>query len=160
MRWEDSPARPGINFGGALGAPASPTLFRVCILRVPDGDPLPAYVDKNGKPASADEKGARANPKLQGSLAEELPPTIKLTMLTDRTTGIRASVHDVEFELVADALLEREPFVVFGVEDVGIGPRPILGSGHKLRQQPKGRTSLGRAGGRADVWDVRLRQRR
>jgi len=65
-----------------------------------DGDPLPAYVDRNGKPAAAGDKGARANPKLGGSLAQELPPGVKLTMLTDRTTGIRASVQDVEFELV------------------------------------------------------------
>jgi multidrug efflux pump len=65
-----------------------------------DGNPLPAYVDNHGKPVSADAKGARANRKLQGTLAQELPPGVKLTMLTDRTTGIRASVHDVEFELV------------------------------------------------------------
>jgi multidrug efflux pump len=35
-------------------------------------------------------------PKLQGSL----PPAIKVSILTDRTTTIRASVHDVQFELM------------------------------------------------------------
>jgi len=35
-------------------------------------------------------------PQLQASL----PPTIKVAILTDRTTTIRASVHDVEFELL------------------------------------------------------------
>jgi hypothetical protein len=30
-----------LNFGAALGVPDSPTMFRVCILRVPEGDPLP-----------------------------------------------------------------------------------------------------------------------
>jgi multidrug efflux pump len=66
-----------------------------------DGDPLPAYVDKKtGKPVVPDDPNAKANPKAQGSLSQDLPPEVKLTMLTDRTTGIRASVHDVEFELV------------------------------------------------------------
>jgi hypothetical protein len=41
VHWEDTPPRPGINFGAALGVPDSPTLFRVCILRVPEGDSLP-----------------------------------------------------------------------------------------------------------------------
>ncbi|MDQ5986097.1 MAG: Multidrug resistance protein MdtB [Syntrophus sp. SKADARSKE-3] len=35
-------------------------------------------------------------PKLQSSL----PPAIKVSILTDRTTTIRASVHDVQFELM------------------------------------------------------------
>ena len=43
----------------------------------------------------------------QGSLAEELPPEVKLTMLTDRTTGIRASVDDVEFELASFSICAR-----------------------------------------------------
>jgi multidrug efflux pump len=33
-------------------------------------------------------------------LTAGLPPQLKLTVLSDRTTGIRASVHDVEFELL------------------------------------------------------------
>jgi multidrug efflux pump len=47
-------------------------------------------LDKDGKPLA----------NAQGSLTQDLPAGVKLTMLTDRTTGIRASVHDVEFELV------------------------------------------------------------
>ncbi len=34
-----------------------------------------------------------------------LPPTVHVDVLTDRTTGIRASVHDVEFELVLAVIL-------------------------------------------------------
>ncbi|MGA0602009.1 multidrug efflux RND transporter permease subunit [Caulobacter sp. KR2-114] len=34
-----------------------------------------------------------------------LPAGIKVTVVTDRTTGIRASVHDVEFELLLSVLL-------------------------------------------------------
>jgi len=33
-------------------------------------------------------------------LAASLPPQLKMTVLADRTTGIRASVHDVEMELL------------------------------------------------------------
>src|ERR1041385_161033 len=46
---------------------------------------------------------------------------------------------EVEVVLLADAFLEGEPFVVFSIEDVRIGLRPILGSWDKLRQQPKSR---------------------
>jgi multidrug efflux pump len=38
--------------------------------------------------------------KLLPDLTAQLPPAVKVDVLTDRTTGIRASVHDVEFELV------------------------------------------------------------
>jgi hypothetical protein len=41
MRWEDTAPRKAINFGAAFGVPEDPTLFRVCILRVPEADPLP-----------------------------------------------------------------------------------------------------------------------
>ena len=34
------------------------------------------------------------------ALTAALPPTLKVTVLSDRTTGIRASVHDVEMELL------------------------------------------------------------
>jgi multidrug efflux pump len=40
-------------------------------------------------------------PRLTGSL----PPSVKVTVLTDRTVTIRASVHDVEFELLLTVLL-------------------------------------------------------
>ena len=40
-------------------------------------------------------------PELQAAL----PSGLKVTVLSDRTTGIRASVHDVEFELVLAVLL-------------------------------------------------------
>ena len=33
-------------------------------------------------------------------LAASLPPAVDVTVLTDRTTTIRASVHDVQFELM------------------------------------------------------------
>ncbi len=39
------------------------------------------------------------------SLTEALPAGIKVTILTDRTTGIRASVRDVEFELLVAVVL-------------------------------------------------------
>jgi multidrug efflux pump len=65
-----------------------------------DGKPLPAYVGKDGKPAAPSDAGAKPNPKVQGTLAQDLPADVDLALLTDRTTGIRASVHDVEFELV------------------------------------------------------------
>ncbi len=38
-------------------------------------------------------------------LAAALPPQLKMTVLSDRTTGIRASVHDVEIELLLAILL-------------------------------------------------------
>ncbi|MDA8162539.1 MAG: multidrug efflux RND transporter permease subunit [Desulfobacteraceae bacterium] len=40
-------------------------------------------------------------PKLQGTL----PPSVKVSVLTDRTTTIRASVNDVQFELLLAAFL-------------------------------------------------------
>jgi len=43
----------------------------------------------------------KALPDLTGGL----PAGIKVTVVTDRTTGIRASVHDVEFELLLSVLL-------------------------------------------------------
>ena len=39
MHWQDTPQWEGINFGSSFGVPNSPTLFRVCVLRVPDGEP-------------------------------------------------------------------------------------------------------------------------
>jgi multidrug efflux pump len=38
-------------------------------------------------------------------LAASLPPQLKMRVLSDRTTGIRASVHDVEIELLLAVLL-------------------------------------------------------
>src|SRR3954447_8531297 len=38
-------------------------------------------------------------------LEAALPPALKVTVLSDRTTGIRASVHDVEMELLLAVLL-------------------------------------------------------
>jgi multidrug efflux pump len=38
-------------------------------------------------------------------LTNSLPPSVKVTVLTDRTVTIRASVHDVEFELLLTVLL-------------------------------------------------------
>jgi multidrug efflux pump len=38
-------------------------------------------------------------------LTAALPPALKVTMLADRTTGIRASVHDVEMELLLAVVL-------------------------------------------------------
>src|SRR5437868_4944836 len=38
-------------------------------------------------------------------LTNSLPPSVKVAVLTDRTTTIRASVHDVEFELMLTVLL-------------------------------------------------------
>jgi multidrug efflux pump len=38
-------------------------------------------------------------------LTSSLPPSVKVTVLTDRTVTIRASVHDVEFELLLTVLL-------------------------------------------------------
>jgi multidrug efflux pump len=43
--------------------------------------------------------------KLLPDLKSQLPPDMRIDVLTDRTTGIRASVHDVEFELVLAVLL-------------------------------------------------------
>jgi hypothetical protein len=41
MRWEDTAPRQALNLGAAFGIPDDPTLFRVCILRVSEADPLP-----------------------------------------------------------------------------------------------------------------------
>ncbi len=41
MKWEDTAPGKAINFGVAYGVPDQPTLYRVCILRVPKADPLP-----------------------------------------------------------------------------------------------------------------------
>src|SRR5207342_2472812 len=38
-------------------------------------------------------------------LTASLPPALKVTVLSDRTTGIRASVHDVEMELLLAVVL-------------------------------------------------------
>ena len=38
-------------------------------------------------------------------LTASLPPSVKVTVLSDRTTGIRASVHDVELELLLAVIL-------------------------------------------------------
>jgi len=38
-------------------------------------------------------------------LSAAIPPTVKVTILTDRTVTIRASVHDVEFELMLTVVL-------------------------------------------------------
>jgi len=38
-------------------------------------------------------------------LKSSLPPTVEVTVLTDRTITIRASVHDVEFELLLTVVL-------------------------------------------------------
>ena len=43
--------------------------------------------------------------KLMPQLQSSLPPSIKVTILTDRTTTIRASVRDVEFELMLAVVL-------------------------------------------------------
>jgi multidrug efflux pump len=45
-------------------------------------------------------KNGTLDAKSVGGLAADIPPGVDLTLLTDRTTGIRASVQDVEFELV------------------------------------------------------------
>jgi len=43
--------------------------------------------------------------KLLPQLTSSLPPSVKVAVLTDRTTTIRASVHDVEFELLLTIVL-------------------------------------------------------
>ncbi|HKS22213.1 MAG TPA: efflux RND transporter permease subunit, partial [Thermoanaerobaculia bacterium] len=43
--------------------------------------------------------------KLLPQLTGSLPPSVKVAVLTDRTTTIRASVHDVEFELLLTIVL-------------------------------------------------------
>ena len=43
--------------------------------------------------------------KMLPDLEAQLPPNVRVDLLTDRTTGIRASVQDVEFELVLAVLL-------------------------------------------------------
>src|SRR5437868_285385 len=43
--------------------------------------------------------------QLLPQLTSSLPPSVKVTVLTDRTVTIRASVHDVEFELLLTVLL-------------------------------------------------------
>jgi len=43
--------------------------------------------------------------KLMPQLQSSLPPSIKVSILTDRTTTIRASVRDVEFELMLAVIL-------------------------------------------------------
>ncbi|WP_020470620.1 hypothetical protein [Zavarzinella formosa] len=42
MRWEDTAPRRAINWGAAAGVPDDSPLYRVCILRVPAADSLPA----------------------------------------------------------------------------------------------------------------------
>jgi multidrug efflux pump len=43
--------------------------------------------------------------KVLPDIVASLPPTVHVRILTDRTSGIRASVHDVEFELVLAVIL-------------------------------------------------------
>ena len=47
------------------------------------------------------------------TLEQSLPAGVEVTVLTDRTTSIRASVHDVEFELVLAVLLVVAVIFVF-----------------------------------------------
>jgi len=47
------------------------------------------------------------------ALKATLPPGVELSVLTDRTTGIRASVVDVEFELILSVLLVVAVIFVF-----------------------------------------------
>ncbi len=51
--------------------------------------------------------------KLLPQLQSSLPPSIKVTVLTDRTTTIRASVRDVEFELILAVILVVMVIFVF-----------------------------------------------
>ena len=47
------------------------------------------------------------------SLTSGLPPAITVQVVTDRTTGIRTSVHDVEFELILSVILVVAVIFVF-----------------------------------------------
>jgi multidrug efflux pump len=47
------------------------------------------------------------------SLTSGLPPGINVQIVTDRTTGIRTSVHDVEFELILSVVLVVAVIFVF-----------------------------------------------
>ena len=51
--------------------------------------------------------------QLLPQLNASLPPTVKVTILTDRTVTIRASVHDVEFELMLTVVLVVMVIFVF-----------------------------------------------
>lgn len=58
MQWEDAPPQNAINSGAALGVPADPTPFRVCILRVPEADPLPPAFAEFWRRVLAERPGA------------------------------------------------------------------------------------------------------
>ena len=46
MHWDDTPLRKAVDFGAAFGVPDNPKQYRVCILRVPESDPLPpAFIE-------------------------------------------------------------------------------------------------------------------
>jgi multidrug efflux pump len=51
--------------------------------------------------------------KVLPDLEAGLPESVKVQVMSDRTTGIRASVHDVEFELVLAVLLVTAVIFVF-----------------------------------------------
>ena len=51
--------------------------------------------------------------KLLPDLEQGLPESVKIQVLSDRTTGIRASVHDVEFELLLAVMLVTAVIYLF-----------------------------------------------
>jgi multidrug efflux pump len=51
--------------------------------------------------------------QLLPELEQGLPESVKIQVLSDRTTGIRASVHDVEFELLLAVLLVTAVIYIF-----------------------------------------------
>ena len=53
------------------------------------------------------------------TLQASIPPTIKVSILSDRTTTIRASVRDVEFTLVAHHRARRDGDLRFSAEPLG-----------------------------------------
>ncbi len=80
-----------------------------------------------------------AMPQLRASI----PAAIDLTVVLDRTTTIRASVHDVEFTMMISAQQAHlgQPGQPLGIEPVGLRPAgqlPGMAGVHQLHGQPGG----------------------
>ena len=68
-------------------------------------DPAASSSTSSASPAPTSSQVVDRIKALLPQLSASLPPAVDVTILTDRTNTIRASVHDVEFELVLAVIL-------------------------------------------------------
>jgi hypothetical protein len=127
MDWEDHPPHPGIDLGAVFGAPSQrQTLFRVCVLRVPDGDSIPTPLTEfwrrvltDGPPGCGagwevlvvenwpDSGGFRVAFS-RADLCDDEPPVFKFASVEiERRWYELPDTDDPAFDAAADALEQR-----------------------------------------------------